>query len=316
MLKGICTSVFCVTTMLAAAQELPAAASFAHEITITNENDAYLFGKHDAYYTNGIFIRLGSAIEKNQKKIIRSYEAGQMIYTPLIRKTQNAADIDRPYCGFLFARYGRMAFTAGDGVFQYSATLGVVGNLSLGENLQNSYHRLLGYGRFTGWKYQVENAVGLDLGISYAKTIVQDPSWIKLVPQVQASLGTNYTNAKMGMYFCIGGFEENTNSVLWNARISQTENKLKRKAELFVYWYPEIILQGYNATVQGGLFAKGNGTAVLAEPERLMFQQTAGICYAENRWTAKFSISFQEKETRSQKTAQQYGSVQLSYRMH
>jgi lipid A 3-O-deacylase len=287
-------------------QDTTVYAPLSREISFTNENDAYLFRKHDAYYTNGIFFRLSTTGERNRKKIIRSYELGQMIYTPLIRKTQAKTDIDRPYCGFLFARYSRTAFSENDDMFQYSGTLGVMGDMSLGEDLQNTYHKLLGYGRFTGWQYQVENAVGFDIGISYAKTIWEDPEWIKLVPQVQASLGSNYTNLKLGM---------NSNSALWNARITQNQNKLKRKSEFFVYWYPELVLQGYNATVQGGLFSKGNGQAVLSEPERLMWQNTIALCYAQGRWTAKFAWTIQDKEALSQKTSQQYGSLQLCYRM-
>lgn len=296
-------------------QDTTVRAPLSHEISFTNENDAYLFRKHDAYYTNGIFLRFGTAGEKNRKKIIRSYELGQMIYTPLIRKTRNETDIDRPYCGFLFASYSRAAFSENDDMFQYSGTLGVVGDISLGEDMQNSYHKLLGYGRFTGWQYQVENAVGFDIGISYARTVLEDPAWIKLVPQVQASLGSNYTNAKLGLNLVIGAFEENRNSALWNARISQYDNKLRRKSELFVYWYPELVVQGYNATVQGGLFSKGSGQAVLSEPDRLMFQNTIALCYARGRWTAKFGWTIQDKEALSQKASQQYGSLQLCYRM-
>jgi lipid A 3-O-deacylase len=302
-------------TSFAIGQDTAIHVAFSREISFTNENDAYLFRKHDAYYTNGIFFRLSTAKEKNQKKIIRSYELGQMIYTPLIRKTQNETDIDRPYCGFLFAKYSRTAFSENDDVFQYSGTLGVVGDMSLGEDMQNSYHKLLGYGRFTGWQYQVENAVGFDIGVSYAKTIWEDPAWIKLVPQVQASLGSNYTYAKLGMNLVVGAFEKNSNSALWNARITPNGNKFRRKSEFFLYWYPELVLQGYNATIQGGLFSSGSGQAVLSEPERLMWQNTIALCYAQRRWTAKFAWTIQDKEALSQKTTQQFGSLQLCYRM-
>lgn len=303
------------TTLRGMGQDTSVRVPLSHEISFTNENDAYLFRKHDAYYTNGIFLRLSAAGEKNRKKIISSYELGQMIYTPLIRKTQTETDIDRPYCGFLFARYSRTAFSEKDDMFQYSGTLGVVGDISLGEDLQNSYHKLLGYGRFTGWQYQVENAVGFDIGISYARTLWQDAAWIKLVPQVQASLGSNYTNAKLGMNLLIGAFEKNSSSALWNARITRHETALKRRSEFFVYWYPELIIQGYNSTVQGGLFNKGTGRAVLSEPDRLMWQNTIALCYAQGRWTAKFAWIIQDKEALSQKASQQYGSMQLAYRM-
>jgi lipid A 3-O-deacylase len=301
-----------ILPVLALAQDSTRRQFYAREFSVITENDAYLFHKHDAYYTNGIFLRLNWAGEKNGRKTVHAAELGQMIYTPLIRKTQSTNDIDRPYCGYLFARYARNKFSPEDALFQYSLTLGVVGNLSLGESMQNSYHRLFDYSRFTGWQYQVQNAVGMDIGLLYARTLWQN-NLGKIVPAAQLSLGTNYTNARLGNYFCLGATEKNSNSALWNARVQTREPALRRKSEFFVYWYPEIILQGYNATVQGGLFSKGQG-AVLAQPERWMFQQTVGVCYAETRWTIKAGVCFQDKEALSQKTAQQYGSLQLSYR--
>ena len=286
---------------------------FTHELSFTNENDAYLLGKHDAYYTNGVFMRLSIAGSHRLRKTVHSYEAGQMIFTPLIRKTQSPADIDRPYCGFLFGRYSRSVFIPGDGILQYSGTLGVVGAASLGENLQETYHSLLGYGQFDGWKYQVQNAVGLDAGFLYAPLAWEDSTWAKLVPALQLSLGMNYTYAKLGAYFCVGAMEKNSNSALWNARVQSGAEPLRRHSELFIFWYPEMEYQVYNATVQGGLFSKGSG-AVLTAPVRWMFNNYLGICYAEGRSTLKFSIVFQDRETVTQKTIQQYGSLQFNYR--
>ncbi len=307
------TSVFLMTRLLAGAQDAPVLQPLAREISLTTENDAYLFRRQDAYYTNGVFLRLGTAAQRKKKKLIRSYELGQLIYTPRVRKTQSIKDIDRPYCGFLFARYTRAAFSEQDAVFQYSATLGVVGDASLGEDVQNSYHALLGYGRFTGWQYQVKNALGVDLGMAYARTAWEDSTWAKIVPAAQVSLGTNYTNAKLGAYFCFGSFEKNSNSALWNARVQKKPTDLRKRTEFFAYWYPQCTFQAYNATIQGGLFSKGKG-AVLAVPNRVLLQHTTGLCIAQDSWTVKMEIVFQDREALSQQTTQQYGSFQLSYR--
>ena len=315
MLTLLWTMMLCLWVCFSFAQDKMNSPHFSREISFTTENDAYLLGKHDAFYTNGVFLRFTKAGSKKGNKIIESWELGQMIYTPLIRKTIVPADIDRPYCGFLFGKYTRSRFLKKDAILQYSTTIGLVGPGSLGEDLQNSYHKLLGYSRFTGWIYQVQDAIGVDAGISYAETVWEDSSWIKWVPMVQASLGSNFTNARVGAYLCLGSFEKNSNSALWNARIQKTATTTRKKYELFAYWYPQLIYQGYNATVQGGLFYKGNGGAQLGEIERWMVQQNVGICYAEARWTTKVEVVFQGKEAVDQKTPQQYGSIQLSYRL-
>jgi lipid A 3-O-deacylase len=286
---------------------------FAKELSFTTENDAYLFGKNDAYYTNGFFFALKTAKERKGKKAIKAWELGQKIYTPLIRKTATPSDIDRPYCGYLFLKYSETKFPGNSSVFQYGGGLGEVGTASFGESVQNSYHKLLGYGRFTGWQYQVQNALGVDLGVTYAYTLWQDSSWIKFMPVVQANLGMNFTNATIGGYLCLGSFENNTNSALWNARVQATSTPTRKNHELFFYWHPEMILQGYNATVQGGIFSKGSG-AVLKDIETVMFQQTLGICYAEGRWTTQLAYVLQTREAVSQKDVHRYGSMQVSYR--
>lgn len=314
MMRWLLCAAFSITIACVQGQRDTLNARYRHELSFINENDAYLFRKHDAYYTNGIFLAFRSAKEKNGKKLVRQIELGQRIYTPLIRKTRSQTDVDRPYCGFLYGRYQKTAFLQGDGIFSYSVTLGIVGEASLGENVQNAYHGLFGYGRFTGWQYQVQNAIGADMAISYARTLWEDSSWIKLVPQVQASLGMNDTHAAAGMYLCLGSLESNRNSALWNARVQSAGTALRKSHELFVFWYPEIRLQGYNATLQGGLFSKGQG-AVLAEPSFCMFRHTTGICYANARITLQLGISFESREAISQKTPQQYGSLMMAYRM-
>ncbi len=316
MRKQILIYLFFLLAITTHAQNVKPGA-YSKEISFTTDNDAYLFNKNDAYYTNGFFFELRTAKEKNEKKIIQAYEVGQMIYTPLDRKTTGPTDIDRPYCGYLFFQYKRTSFPKNNAVLQYTAGVGEVGMASGGEAVQNGYHKLLGYGRFTGWQYQVQNAFGADVGATYAKTFLDhDSSWLKLMPVAQANLGMNFTNARLGTYLCIGMFENNSNSALWNAHVQAGSKNIRRKYELFFYWYPQVILQGYNATVQGGLLSKGTSAAVLAEIARWMFQENIGLCYAQGRWSTNIAYIYQTKEAVSQTKAQRYVSAQVSYRLH
>lgn len=291
-------------------------APLAREFSFTTENDAYLFQRKDAYYTNGFFFALRKAKEKNGRKVIEAFEIGQKIYTPLTRKILEPSEIDRPYCGYLFLQFSYTSFITNRSVLQYNASIGQVGTASFGEDVQNRYHKLLGYSRFNGWTYQVQNATAVDLGISYAHTVYEDSSWIKLMPVVEANLGATFTYASLGTYLCLGSFESNRNSALWNARVQTKTTTTRKKQELFIYWYPQMIFQGYNATVEGGLFNKGNGIAALRQTERWMFQQSWGICYVAGRWTTKAALVYQSKEAVTQTRPQQYGSVLVSYLMH
>lgn len=284
------------------------------ELAFTTDNDAFLLQKKDAYYTNGVYIQYRFADTHTVRKKIHAFEIGQMIFTPLSKKGRSAADIDRPYCGYLFARYSQTFAGIKDAVFQWHGTLGVVGSASLAEKLQDEYHKLFGFLRFQGWQYQVRNAIGLDAGVSYAITAAEYNEVFKIVPVVQANLGTTFTNAKAGIFFTAGSFEKNNSSILFNTRVNNGTAAPRKKIELFVFAYPSIMYQAYNATLQGGLLHKGSG-AVLADPKPFMFEQRYGICYAQERLSTRLELVYQSKETEKQNRSQVYGSFQISYRM-
>ncbi len=312
--KKSAASIFLLAVSITVFAQKKSTTNFTKELFFKTENDAYLFNLNDAYYTNGFMLNYNYVQEKKGVKKINSFELGQKIFTPLIRVTNTPADIDRAYCGYLYLKYAQTRFIKKDAVLQFSASIGLVGPDSWGEGLQNTYHDLLRFSRFTGWKYQIVNSLGIDFSGTYATTLAAS-NGIKMVPVVQINLGTTYTNASAGAMIVWGVFEKNGESALWNARISTKENAQKRTHEFFGYWYPQVIAQAYNATIQGGVFNKGS-IAVTQEPSGIMYQQTLGVCYASGRFTGKVEYVYQSKETPSQTKSQRYGAFQISYRIH
>ncbi len=290
------------------------ATNYSKEFSFKTENDAYLFNLNDAYYTNGFMLNYAFVKDHKGNKKIHSFELGQKIFTPLIRETKTPADIDRAYCGYLYLNYTQTQFLKKDRVLQLNSSLGLVGPASWGEGLQNTYHEWLRFAKFTGWKYQIENALGIDIGAMYASTLAATNGF-KMLPVMQVNLGTTYTNAKLGAMMVWGAFEKNNQSALWNARLSSSEEKPKRAHEFFGYFYPQIIAQAYNATLQGGVFNSGT-MEVTQNPSPFMYQQTLGVCYASGRFTGRIEYIYQSKETSSQTKSQRYGSFQIAYRIH
>lgn len=288
--------------------------NFNKSISFKTDNDAYLFIYNDAYYTNGFFLNYSFAKSKNEQKQIHSFELSQKIFTPLSRVVSTPADIDRAYCGYLNLNYTKTAFLKKEALVQYVGSLGVVGPASWGQGMQETYHTLLRYAQFYGWEYQIGNSLGIDAGLTYAKTIAEN-SWAKIIPVGQVNLGSTFTNAKLGTMFIAGSFEKNAASVLWNARISDKPSENKKEFEFFGYWYPQVIVQGYNATIQGGLFAS-SPKAVTQSIAPVMLQSTIGVCFAEKRTSCKLEYVFQSKETPSQIKDQRYIGFQLEYRFN
>lgn len=312
-LRGVLLMISCGLGLRASSQT-QTGQTYTQEFSVKTENDAYLFKLDDAYYTNGLMLNYGFVTNRKDRKKIHSVELGQKIFTPLIRKTVAPSDIDRPYCGYTYFNYSQTVFLKNDALFQWNGSLSLLGPASGGEAMQNTYHRWLNYARFTGWQYQIGNALGIDLGVGFAKTLVASNAF-KMVPVAQASLGTTFIQARLGGMLVLGAFEQNSESALWNARLSKSAGTPKRNHEFFVYWYPQGVLQGYNGTLQGGLLNKST-TAVTRDPATFVFQQTIGVCYAEGRWTGKLEWVYQSKETPAQTRAQRYGGIQLAYRIH
>jgi hypothetical protein len=288
--------------------------NYTKEFSFKTENDAYLFNLNDSYYTNGFILNYAFMKNQKEKKKIQSLELGQKTFTPSIRETKTSADIDRPYCGYLYLNYAQTQFLKKERVLQLNGALGLVGRSSWGEGLQNTYHSWLGFAKFTGWKYQIENALGVDIGATYASGFMGNNEF-KILSVFQVNLGTTFTNTKWGAMMVWGAFEKNSQSALWNARLGSSNEKSKRKHEFFGYFYPQIIAQAYNATLQGGIFNNG-AREVTQTPSSFMYQQTLGVCYASGRFTGRIEYIYQSKETAAQIKSHRFGSFQIAYRIH
>ncbi|MBC7651164.1 MAG: lipid A deacylase LpxR family protein [Deinococcales bacterium] len=289
--------------------------TYSKQLSFKTDNDAYLLQKKDGYYTNGLFVTLSTASEKNNHKIITSYELGQMIFTPRNVNFLRDGGIDRPFCGYLYLLYNKAVFLPKQQIIEWAASIGTVGANSLGENVQETIHKLFKYKKFVGWDTQISNEVGLNTTLKYAKALstINTPL-LKIIPQSELTLGTTFTNAKIGGYICFGLMREASNSSLFNASISKN-TMAKTKAECFIYWHPQLIYQLYNATVQGGLFTD-NGHDVTAPVFATMYMQTFGLRVASGRIASKLEVAYQTQEARTQQQSQRYASISIGYQFH
>ncbi len=290
-------------------------ATYSKQLSFKTDNDAYLLQKKDGYYSNGLFVTLNTASEKNNHKIITSYELGQMIFTPRNVNFFRDGGIDRPFCGYLYLSYNKAIFLPKQQIVQWAASIGTIGENALGENVQETIHKLFRYKQFIGWDTQISNEVGLNATLKYAKEVLPiNTALLKIIPQSELTLGTIFTNAKIGGYICFGLMQEANNSSLFNANISKNTNA-NTKAECFIYWHPQFIYQLYNATVQGGLFTD-NGQNVTAPIFTNMYMQTFGLQVASGRIASKLEVAYQTQEARTQQQSQRYASISIGYRFH
>jgi len=274
-----------------------------------------LLSYKDGYYTNGIFLRLNKASEHNGQKRLYHYELGQIIFTPGDRRWVNRGIIDRPFCSYLYAQFGMSYFSRNASLVKWLANVGITGKAALGEQVQNGYHTLMGYSKYPKWDKQIGEAVYANASLLWSPTIMhqKEKNYFDIQPALQATLGTTFTNAKAGIYILAGLFENKDNSALWGGSVQYRKPVLKRDYELFVYCYPQLTLQGYNATIQGPLYNKST-TAITADPARFFFQQAFGFIFSRHRFLFRTEYVYETKETPIQLQNHRYISLQFGYR--
>jgi lipid A 3-O-deacylase len=317
--KSIIAGVISITvSQLALSQRLSRA--YTKEISVITDNDNYLIQKRDGYYTNGFYFSFQHLVQpkdpRTQKATMR-YELGQMIFNPYKYSITDPENMDRPFAGYLYLKATRSRFFAKGNNLQYGLAVGVIGPASRAEQVQKSYHNLINIYEVRGWGYQLKNEAGLNLYAQYTHPISAPPGQGQIVDLhavARANLGNTFTNATAGLLFRIGPMERSSQSVLWNSRLHSSTPGYIRRSELFLFFQPEIMVQGYNATLQGGLFRNDKGP-VIATLQPVLYQQKLGIAYAKGRFSVVVADVHRTREAKHMRRKENYGSIQVSYRL-
>jgi len=290
--------------------------SYNKEILLTNENDFYLLNGQDSYYTNGFFAQFSIAKQKKEQKIINQFSIAQTMFTTHNRRYvwSGLEPLDRPYCGYLSIKYTRNRFLSSNQLFAYAVDFGGTGDYALAQKLYSWYHKKLGLFEYPYWDFQIPTSIGINVSIKYAKSYTTQNKHWQITPTYEATLGNYFINTKAGVYLTTGSFKTINNSVLFNSLISTKNNQSNSKKQFIYYLYPQIILQGYNATIQGEMNKTYDSTVFTTKPQPIIFQSTLGAAYAKNRITAKLEYVFQTREVINQITNHRWVGFHFGYR--
>lgn len=278
-----------------------------HFIKITSDNDSYTLTKNDGYYTNGLQILFGWNSQRDStRKTIHTVELGQLMYNAKNGSYQNKDELDRPVTAFLYGRYGEMHFTKNESLLGWGVNLGTIGPPALGRQVQQSIHSFFKMYSPKEWDYQLNTEIGINGDFTWSPTLkyIQPNGAFKLLPVVRGSLGNTFTGASVGPVFSLGRMGTNSQTIFWNSHLNGS------KMESFFYFYPELVLSVYNATIQGGLFRsdKGPYTGTL---NHIRYRQTLGWMYSGAKLSIGLGLIYDAKESKTQLYSQWYGRLQL-----
>lgn len=291
------------------------------EISFTTDNDNYLLQKRDGYYTNGFYFsfqHLGAPAKQADGKLILRYEIGQMIFNPYKYSVIFPTEMDRPFAGYLYAKFSRSKFYRNSSNLQYGISAGVLGNASGAKATQRRYHDLINIYDVEGWTYQLKNEIGVNLSGQYSYPLsgkLRESGAVDVNGIVKASLGNTFTNGVAGILFRVGRLADPSRSVAWNSRISKQGSEPVDRTEFFVFFQPEVMYQVYNATLQGGLFRDDPGP-VTAPLEPWVYQHRVGLMFAAHRYSAVLAVVHRTREASSMRRKENYGSVMFGYRFN
>jgi lipid A 3-O-deacylase len=146
---------------------------------VTWENDSWF--KTDRYYTNGIQFSSRSTQDTrgdgtrrwtggacrlfgcdDARFLFTQHSVGQLMYTPADITLATPQPLDRPYAGLLYSeRQWLFLEPDGEAITTLAAQAGLTGRLSLAEQAQKLFHRILERPEPMGWDHQVGNTLAL-----------------------------------------------------------------------------------------------------------------------------------------------------------
>jgi lipid A 3-O-deacylase len=299
------------------------------EFGIQSDNDSYLAQQSDKYYTDGLFFFYRNALPVTgsatlQNKIL-SFELGQKIFNPQGGNIPAPRFIDRPFAGYLYVGSNLNFLYKNESNLKVGAQIGLVGPISGAQEAQTWVHKTFGFYTPTGWEYQIQNDVELNLSAEYNRLLGRanfSNSNIKADATFAsyANLGNGFTGAGVGALFRIGLLNQlfNSASTQSTATVNSSITPLN-KHELLLYYKPMLNFIGYDATVQGSLFKSHddpNNIEITGDPERLMMSNVIGATYSTNRWVFDAAATFHTKDVKQMKSTHQWGSLTAIYRFN
>lgn len=298
---------------------------FRHEISLISENDNYALQLRDGYYTNGLafrFTRVAPSKKQDAEgsktpKVIESFEAGQMIFNPVRYDSIRPATQDRPFSGYLYGRYEQTRFPSPGSMLKWSITLGTIGPRSMAANVQRWYHGIIGIYDVKGWNTQLNNEWNVNARLEYSASLLkglpQHRKW-DLSPTGQLQLGNAITDATAGLLFRAGTMENYAQSAHWNGRVSSRADQAPvHDKEFYFFVQPAVVLQAWNAPLQGGLFLKDRGPKT-ADIRPFYWFACIGFKLSQNRWTLGMHYLKRSRQVFNQLRDEKFISIQLAYR--
>ncbi|MBC8282798.1 MAG: lipid A deacylase LpxR family protein [Nitrospinae bacterium] len=246
------------------------------------------------------------------------YSFGQNLYTPDDISAIEQAPNDRPWAAFLYVSIG-MATKTGNHIDELETTIGVVGPLALGEQVQTVVHKHVTSSPLpNGWDNQLENEPGLIL--SWQRRWLVEPIFetkklnLTVSPYLGISLGNVYTYGSTGFTFRLSSEKSK-----WN------DTPLRVRPALPGSGYFDESKSGWGWTVFGGIEGRAVARNIFLDGSTFVNSHSVtkfpivgdaniGIALNVKRVRLSYTLVLRSKEFKTQDRSDLFGAVTLAYR--
>lgn len=316
MTKRILIIFLCFSAVSMAQQKL------AKEFSFINDNDLFVSYRKDRYYTNGLFFTFRHlAKNKNEKleKKIFEWQLGHLMFTPNKPTVVDVSEHDRPFAAYLYGSFGIKKVYKTAQILKTEIQLGMIGPAALGESLQNFIHDIYGFRRPAGWKYQIRNAIGVNVNAYYTKNLTVDKdnrNDINFISSLR--IGTVFTDASAGIQGRIGfkTLEPISNSIAFNTSLNNKNTRGVRGIESMFYYKGIVTYAHYDATLQGSFLNTSSPVTYTINPFRFDFE--LGLLFTANRVNFGYAYHFYSDKMQNLKFSKgnSYGSFRINFQFN
>lgn len=306
------------------------AEDISRHLSLISENDIYTPNAQDRHYSNGF--RLGFDIHTNNEKfrIINSLfdnnlstkyrnEAaiGHNLYTPENFISEELQEHDRPFAGWLYGEFTRIANTHNTEK-AISLNIGIVGPAALGKQVQTLNHSIINDPKPLGWGNQLTNEPAILIKYRWSKfssLLDSEKINIGLISRLGLNLGNVFTDAGGGLLLRMGSNLPNHEIPLRADPGYSGNSSFLSIRKNRIDWQIFTEIQGrkvfQNIFLDGNTFANSHSV----DKNSFVWDKSAGLIVSsghfKNPLFISFNLTWRSREFRLQKGRNSVGSATI-----
>jgi hypothetical protein len=241
--------------------------------------------------------------------VISSLKLGNKIFTPRKTKFVGTQNMDRPYAAYTYLDYSVSRLRKLSTITSIEVELGLVDRATGLGQVQQWWHKQVGYEAPRGWDSQISNELIFNMNYQFQKSIKISDDF-DLVSNTGLFIGTGSNKISQDLTMRMIDFSPLTQSVFSNSLLGYDGNR--NIEEVFLFFGCGVDYVVSNIFLEGSLF-KDNPSPFTVDENSWIFRRNFGIMYARKRGSFALSVVNMGKEMK-EGTRHSYVSFSFSLR--